>query len=245
MLAGEPVSVTVATENGIRLAIDFDHGQKTGAFLDQRDNRVIVRDWRAAPACSTPAVMLAASRLRRWRAAPRRSPRFELRSRARDGAAQSRTQRPCARPRQLHWGDAALFMATAPDRFDLIVLDPPPLRPQPQGRASPPRASIPTSTRTRCARWRPAAMLMTFSCRCIFAARISSAPCGSPRAKAGRKLQMLARLGPGSRPSGSARPPRRRISDRSVARRPRLRPKLFAARRRKPFVATPCAMIQA
>ncbi len=39
LLAGEPVQEVIATENGIRLGIDPAHGQKTGYFLDQRENR--------------------------------------------------------------------------------------------------------------------------------------------------------------------------------------------------------------
>ena len=44
-LAGEPVSETVVNENGIRLVVNFDYGQKTGAFLDQRDNRLYLRNF--------------------------------------------------------------------------------------------------------------------------------------------------------------------------------------------------------
>ncbi len=41
VLSGEPVTETIAAENGIKLKIDFEHGQKTGYFLDQRDNRAM------------------------------------------------------------------------------------------------------------------------------------------------------------------------------------------------------------
>src|SRR5580704_9454524 len=44
VLAGTPPSETVAVEHGIRLAIDIDRGQKTGAFLDQRENRALLRE---------------------------------------------------------------------------------------------------------------------------------------------------------------------------------------------------------
>lgn len=37
-----PASLTVV-ENGVRMVVDLRHGQKTGAFLDQRDNRARVR----------------------------------------------------------------------------------------------------------------------------------------------------------------------------------------------------------
>src|SRR5271168_1171905 len=41
VLAGEAATSTVASENGIKLRIDLEHGQKTGYFLDQRDNRAL------------------------------------------------------------------------------------------------------------------------------------------------------------------------------------------------------------
>jgi 23S rRNA (cytosine1962-C5)-methyltransferase len=41
VLAGESVTEAQAVENRIKLKIDFEHGQKTGYFLDQRDNRAL------------------------------------------------------------------------------------------------------------------------------------------------------------------------------------------------------------
>jgi len=44
-LAGDPPPKTIAVrENGVVMMVDLAHGQKTGAFLDQRDNRRRVRD---------------------------------------------------------------------------------------------------------------------------------------------------------------------------------------------------------
>jgi 23S rRNA (cytosine1962-C5)-methyltransferase len=39
VLAGEEVSEVVVEENGVRMCFDLLHGQKTGGFLDQRENR--------------------------------------------------------------------------------------------------------------------------------------------------------------------------------------------------------------
>jgi 23S rRNA (cytosine1962-C5)-methyltransferase len=44
LLAGSPTdSVIEVTENGVKFKVDIEHGQKTGFFLDQRDNRQYVR----------------------------------------------------------------------------------------------------------------------------------------------------------------------------------------------------------
>lgn len=39
VLAGEEVSEVVVEENGVKMSFDLLHGQKTGGFLDQRENR--------------------------------------------------------------------------------------------------------------------------------------------------------------------------------------------------------------
>ncbi len=39
VLAGEEVGEVVVEENGVKMCIDLLHGQKTGGFLDQRENR--------------------------------------------------------------------------------------------------------------------------------------------------------------------------------------------------------------
>lgn len=44
LLAGSPTaSVIEVTENGVKFKVDIENGQKTGFFLDQRDNRQYVR----------------------------------------------------------------------------------------------------------------------------------------------------------------------------------------------------------
>ncbi|HZS45764.1 MAG TPA: class I SAM-dependent rRNA methyltransferase [Blastocatellia bacterium] len=45
ILHGEPPSELIVSENGIRFAVDILSGQKTGAFLDQRENRLLTRDF--------------------------------------------------------------------------------------------------------------------------------------------------------------------------------------------------------
>lgn len=45
VLAGEAVSEVVVDEHGVRIAYDVLNGQKTGGFLDQRENRCAARDY--------------------------------------------------------------------------------------------------------------------------------------------------------------------------------------------------------
>src|SRR5207248_3513408 len=43
VLAGEPVSEVAVEENGTKFVFDLLGGQKTGGFLDQRENRAVAR----------------------------------------------------------------------------------------------------------------------------------------------------------------------------------------------------------
>ena len=45
LIAGEPVSEVVVEQDGLRLAYDLLAGQKTGGYLDQRENRVAARQY--------------------------------------------------------------------------------------------------------------------------------------------------------------------------------------------------------
>jgi 23S rRNA (cytosine1962-C5)-methyltransferase len=45
ILLGDDQSSAVVVENGIKFKIDWETGQKTGFFLDQRDNRQLLRDF--------------------------------------------------------------------------------------------------------------------------------------------------------------------------------------------------------
>jgi 23S rRNA (cytosine1962-C5)-methyltransferase len=45
VLAGEPVSEVVVEENGVKFCFDLIGGQKTGGFLDQRENRAAARQY--------------------------------------------------------------------------------------------------------------------------------------------------------------------------------------------------------
>jgi 23S rRNA (cytosine1962-C5)-methyltransferase len=128
VLAGAaPPSRLVVRESGMRLVADLAHGQKTGLFLDQRDNRARVR---------------ALARGRRVLNAFGYTGGFAIAA-ALGGAVHVvsvDTSRPALELGEAGWaendlaGDAATwiegdvfeYLRAARDRYDLIVLDPPP-----------------------------------------------------------------------------------------------------------------------
>jgi 23S rRNA (cytosine1962-C5)-methyltransferase len=209
LLAGAEPGETIAVEHGARLAIDFDHGQKTGAFLDQRDNRAMVgrlaREARvldaycyaggftlAALAGNARAVVAIDSSERALTMARRN---LELNGYRIDGHRGDRVE--------LVHGDVMRYLADFADasvdaakRFDLIVLDPPPLARSIKDVAH--AARLYTDLNAFAMRaMTPGGYLVTFSCSIHFRGEDFVRAVRIAQTKAGRKLQMLARLGPG------------------------------------------------
>ncbi len=132
MLRGDDADVEIA-EDGLRYAIDALHGQKTGFYLDQRDNRAAVR--RHAKGlrvlncfCYTGGFSLAAAQggAASVLSIDSSGPALELA--ARNAALNG------LHAERLEWREADVFTALrnlrdAAASFDLIVLDPPKFAP--------------------------------------------------------------------------------------------------------------------
>ena len=128
VLWGEPVSKAVAVENQIRVEVDFEHGQKSGYFLDQRENRVrfaaFARGASVLDACCyTGGFTLAA-----LRAGASRVVAVDSSARALAGLKHNLALNGLApQSVELVQADIRSYLASATERFDLAVLDPPPL----------------------------------------------------------------------------------------------------------------------
>jgi 23S rRNA (cytosine1962-C5)-methyltransferase len=197
LLAGEAVEEVIGCENGLKFVADLARGQKTGAFLDQRENRALAKSLSAEAqvldaCCYGGGFTLAA-----------------LQGGAKQVAAIDTSVRALgllSRNLALNGYDARMvesvhlevgeFMAAASRKFDLVVLDPPPLA---RSRADAERAGRLYSELNALAikLLAPGGRMLTFSCSAHFRGDDFVHAVRIGQAKARRNLRMLARLGPG------------------------------------------------
>jgi 23S rRNA (cytosine1962-C5)-methyltransferase len=125
VLAGEKVSEVVVEENGVKMSFDLLHGQKTGGFLDQRENRAAAASYARGKAldCFTYTGGFALT------LAPHCDLVLGVDSSA-DALRQAERSQSLNGFTNLQWREANCFdfLKTADQekqRFDTIVIDPP------------------------------------------------------------------------------------------------------------------------
>ena len=125
VLAGEDVSEIVVEENGVKMCFDLMHGQKTGGFLDQRENRAAAANYAHGRAldCFTYTGGFALT------LAPHCDSVLGV-----DGSADALKQAERSQElngfTNLNWVEANCFdllktADTEKQRFDIVVIDPP------------------------------------------------------------------------------------------------------------------------
>ncbi len=197
LLAGEPVSEVEVRENGNRIVVDFEHGQKTGYFLDQRENRA-----RFAALCRGARVLdtycyAGGFALAALSGGAARVVAIDTSARA-IGWAQRNLElngHGTDRAEILH-ADAAEYLRVTKERFDVIALDPPPLA---RSRKDVDRAGH-LYVELNAFAFRalaPGGRLMTFSCSTHFRGEDFVRAVSIAQAKARRNFRVLAHLGPG------------------------------------------------
>jgi 23S rRNA (cytosine1962-C5)-methyltransferase len=126
VLAGEPLAEVVAAANGVKFAFDLLNGQKTGGFLDQRENYAAARDY-ARGRCLDAFTYNGGFALT---LAPRCESVLAVDS-SEEALAAARRNQELSALANVEWKQANCFdFLKAADqgreRFDTIVLDPPP-----------------------------------------------------------------------------------------------------------------------
>jgi 23S rRNA (cytosine1962-C5)-methyltransferase len=197
LAGGTAVQEVVVSEHGIQLAVDLEHGQKTGYFLDQRENRrrigAIARGAQVLDAyCYAGGFALAALA----------GGAVTVTAIDTSASALTSARRNCELN---HYDSNRLifiqtetpqFLATSGQQFDLVVIDPPPFA-----------RSIKDATRAghlyvelnRLAinAVAPGGSLLTFSCSAHFAGAEFMRAVHMAQNRARRTFRLIDRLGPG------------------------------------------------
>jgi len=197
VLAGESVNETIAIENGIKIKIDFEHGQKTGYFLDQRDNRAMAGSIASGARVLDAFCYQGGFSFAALAGGANKVVAVDTSARALEIARQNLelNGHPASAVEFVH-GEAGKFMAETANRFDLIVLDPPPLA-RSRGDAERAGRLYVELNAVAMRALAPGGRLMTFSCSTHFRADDFVRAVRFAASNAGRTLRLLAHLGTG------------------------------------------------
>jgi 23S rRNA (cytosine1962-C5)-methyltransferase len=198
LLAGEPVSETTVTENRIELLVDFEHGQKTGYFLDQRDNRALLCKLADGARVFDGYCYSGGFGLAALRGGAREVVAVDTSAKALDSARRNfELNRWAPQCYELIHGEAAQYLQQSGPRFDIVVLDPPPLARSLKDATR--AAHLYTElNRTAMRAVADGGLLLTFSCSVHFRGEDFVRAVRIAAARAGRHFRILRRLGPGA-----------------------------------------------
>ena len=194
-LSGEgPPEHVIIEENGYKFLVDVRHGQKTGFFLDQRDNRVFMSTLAHDRSVLNCFSFTGAFSVYAFGGGAKEVVTFDSSKSALELAEQNLQLNGFAQtPGELLKGDAFAYLKEIDRRFDLIVLDPPSLAPK--------RSDVDAATGGykflnlhALKHLNPGGVLLTFSCSQHLSIDLFQKVVFGAAVDAGRKVTMIKRL---------------------------------------------------
>jgi 23S rRNA (cytosine1962-C5)-methyltransferase len=194
LIAGDALAEAIVVENGVRLTVDFEHGQKTGWFLDQRDNRAIIRGLARDASVFDGYCYAGGFALAALAGGARRVVAADTSARAL-GWARRNLELNGASCELIH-DEAVRWLAQSGQRFDIVIIDPPPLARSAGDAARAGHLYVELNAAAMRA-IAPGGMLMTFSCSAHFGGDDFVRAIRIAQARANRRFRTLRHLGPG------------------------------------------------
>jgi 23S rRNA (cytosine1962-C5)-methyltransferase len=187
-------SDNIAMENGLRFTIDWQQGQKTGFFIDQRENRSLLESYSLNRDVLNMFSYTGGFSVYAMRGGARKVHSVDSSARALEAARENVALNfPNDSRHETFDQDAFRYLATADGQYDLIILDPPAfakhreaLRNALQGYRNLNAAAI--------RKIRPGGIIFTFSCSQAVSRENFRTTIFSAAAQAGRKVQILHQL---------------------------------------------------
>lgn len=184
-------------ENGLPFWVDVVQGQKTGFFLDQRDNRALARDLARDLEVLNAFAYTGAFSVHAAAGGARTVVSVESSARACDLAARNCELANFSTPHEVIRADVFEFLRDTDRSFDFLILDPPALVKRKPEVSRGGRAYYELHT-WALRRARPGAWLMTFSCSQHVTPPWFAYSLQKAAAHTGRDVQILRTLGAGS-----------------------------------------------
>jgi 23S rRNA (cytosine1962-C5)-methyltransferase len=184
-------------ENGLTMAVDLEHGQKTGAFLDQRENRARFGALASGARVLDLCCYTGGFTMNALKGGAKNIVAVDTSAHALDYARRNlKLNDYTSNSVRLVHGEAGEFLSCSEERFDLIVLDPPPFA---RSRADARRAEhLYVELNALALRaLSPGGFLMTFSCSSHFHGEDFVRAIRIAEGRSGRRMRLLAHLGPG------------------------------------------------
>jgi len=197
IVGGAPRGEVHVRENGVALSVDLEHGQKTGYFLDQRDNRRRLRELAGGARVLDAYCYAGGFSLAALAGGAREVVAIDSSTRAlewagRNLALNGETSSRCT----LVHEDAFKYLAAEHGKFDLVVIDPPPLARSAGDVTRAGHLYIELNLLAMRA-VAPGGRLMTFSCSAHFAGENFLRAVRIAQGRTRRNFRLIERLGPG------------------------------------------------
>ncbi|MBK7135903.1 MAG: class I SAM-dependent rRNA methyltransferase [Rhodocyclales bacterium] len=165
---GEPAGPVVIEEHGIRFEVDIRGGHKTGFYLDQRENRFLVRELASGRSVLNCFCYTGGFSLQALAGGASQVLSVDSSGPALEAARRNLALNPQLPAGRAGWRDADVFeelraLKKAGARFDLIILDPPKFAPSPAHAARAARAYKDINL-LGFRLLNPGGLLMTYSC---------------------------------------------------------------------------------
>jgi len=196
IVSGEPRNEIEVTENGIKLVIDLEQGQKTGYFLDQRENRMRLHQVARGARVLDAYCYAGGFSLNALKGGAREVVAIDSSARALDWARQNLKLNDLDDRCNLVRADTLEYLTSDHGHFDIVVIDPPPLARSVGDVARAGRLYTELNLLAMRA-VAPGGMLMTFTCSSHFAGENFLRAVRLAQGRAGRNFRILEKLGPG------------------------------------------------
>jgi 23S rRNA (cytosine1962-C5)-methyltransferase len=195
-LVGAPPGEIEVRENGLRLVVDLEQGQKSGYFLDQRENRRRVQQIAGGARVLDAYCYAGGFALAALAGGARVAVAIDTSARALGWARRNLELNGHAGGAELIHDEALNYLAAEHGRFDLVVIDPPPLARSAKDVARAGHLYVALNTLAMRA-VAPGGSLMTFNCSAHFAGEDFIRAVRIAQGRARRNFRLIERLGPG------------------------------------------------